>query len=365
MRAAFWAGVFALVAFSANAQARGPDPEEVAWFYNRPGATLAEVDADTQACAVLLSDMRGGPRGGAYGLVGHAIATAMIEASTDTVVDDCMIARGYRRFDIAGEAMRSFAERLQAMSEAQRAALVGDEAPPEGVLARRRSNEVWIQRPGEAVAELRDFTPRIMGAIPEGVNNWGRERGTIEVGPNEAVVIASLRSTTGDLAVSTFVRIDPETGDFAPTVLGRRPLLTWIALRTRSREPEPPRAFVVPAGTYAMVNLDMLQLCLGTIGFTIEPGTVVNVGVISVDEEPTASIDPLAPQPMRRVRIDVAERASQAPAFVLPPELSTRESEAAFFNGVPYPCTRGVRAAGLAMPGAPYRGGPGPAAAND
>jgi len=182
-------------------------------------------------------------------------------------------------------------------------------------------------------------------------------------GPNDGVIVASIRSTTADLAAAVFVRVDPATGRPAMVQDGRRERLPIFMLRTRSREANTPKVLIAPAGTYALVDLDMFMVCLGTTAFTVEPGAVVNLGVVSVNEEPSSAADPLGGMPMRQVRIDPA--SADIIRSALPPELAARAAPASFVNGVRYPCNNAFPWAvtSVAMPGAPYYEAPSQTAA--
>lgn len=204
---------------------------------------------------------------------------------------------------------------------------------------------------------LRDVTP-VIGARATVVGQFARARENADIapGPDDAVVIGSVRSITGDLAVATFIRVDPVTGLSAPVQRGRGQRLPGFSFLTRSSEAAP-KALVTQAGTYALVDLDMVQVCLGTIAFTVEPGGVVNLGAIVLNEEPSTAADSLGPVPTRQVRIDAADPETARVALSRAPQLASRAEPASYFNGLHYPCSNAFpwRVAGIVMPGAPYR----------
>lgn len=356
MRAFPFAVILAVFASAGAAEGRPPNPREAAWFYNRPGVEFSQFEADSSACAQFGAQMVGGGAGQTYGMVGVAMAGALAGGNAVSFADECMIARGYRRFDIAGEALRVFANRFAAMSDEQRASLVGAETPSEGVIARHASNAHWIARDGESDSEIAVIAPISDRLAFRGMFLRPVEGSRIDPGPEDAVIIAAIRSTTGDLAVAQFTRVDPETGAPALIQVGRGERQVNFNFFTRSREARP-MAYVARAGTYALVNLDMLQLCLGTIAFTVEPGDVVDLGVIEVNEEPGATADPLAPVPMRQIRIDAAGVENAQAMLSHAPELVSSAQPAAFFNGVQYPCNNAFPWAvgGVVMPDAPHR----------
>lgn len=364
MRAISFAIGLALLAGAA--EARPPNPREAAWFYNRPGVEFSQFEADSSACAQFGAQMVGGGAGQNHGLVGLAITGALAGGNALSFADECMIARGYRRFDIPGEALRAFGERFAAMTVEQRLALVSGETPSEGMLARHASNIHWIAREGEPAAELVAIAPASDRLVFRGWYPRPAQGTRIDPGPEDAVIIAAIRSTTGDLAVAQFTRVDPQTG--LPALVEARGGERQVSFNfaTRSREARP-MAYVARAGTYALVNLDMLQLCLGTIAFTVEPGGVVDLGIIEVNEEPTARGDPFGPVPMRQVRIDAAGAENAHTMLSHAPDLASRAEPASFFNGVQYPCNNAFPWAvvGVVMPGAPFRTAPSQAVAED
>jgi hypothetical protein len=118
------------------------DSDDLAWFYNRPAVTVAEIGADQNACRGFAAMMlgAGAPQPGPYGLAGDVMGAIASAGLNVAYVDDCMMSKGYRRFDIAGTRLRDFQTRFQALPAEQQLAYFSAEAPPEGVLARHWSN---------------------------------------------------------------------------------------------------------------------------------------------------------------------------------------------------------------------------------
>jgi hypothetical protein len=258
-----------------------------------------------------------------------------------------MVAKGYARYDVSGETMEQFRTRYTAMPEVEKARWVSGATPPAGVLSRHPSNTHWLVSPNDAVAELRPLTPTTYTGR---IGRFSRPRadfGDLAPAPGQALLIGSIASLNGDLAVVTFTRVDPSTGRPDPLEDQRR-----IVFGTRSREPAT-MGIVVEAGTYALTNSDMTEFCLGAIAFDAAAGAVIDLGLITVDEEPTASSDPLAPIPTKRVRVDT--RPSSLREALM--GRSRRAEPASYVNGMRVPCHAATRQsiAGIAMPGAPYR----------
>lgn len=193
------------------------DTDDLAWFYNKPGITLEQLSADTTACGVFAGSVMnptGSVSSGNYGMTGAVLFALNSGAPTRALLDHCMIARGYRRFNTADRNTRTFADRYEAMSEAERLALASSETPPEGTLARTWANDYWIPEPAADSApryvEMRpgyqEFAPTNLQAVDLNA--------PIVVGPDQTLVILSIQvgsERTRGGAVQ-FTRDNPETG---------------------------------------------------------------------------------------------------------------------------------------------------------
>ncbi|MGQ0532613.1 MAG: hypothetical protein ACT4OF_07980 [Caulobacteraceae bacterium] len=111
---------------------------DVAWFYNLPGSTPAQVTEDLSECQGFARDLTA--RENSRGFLADEMDRAAGELAARGHVDDCMIARGYRRFDVQGETQEALDARLGQMSNSDHAAILSSETPPIGVLARSWAN---------------------------------------------------------------------------------------------------------------------------------------------------------------------------------------------------------------------------------
>lgn len=160
MKKLFTIAALISILLAANHASGGPihprdlDPDDLAWFYNRPGATPEQVTADATECAAFGRRLFGPPIANPDAAMTGVVPAIMLGIVTAGPVvaytDDCMIARGYRRFNVAGTTQRSFSERVSAMPAEIQAALAGADTPPEGALARQWANTYWIAADGEA-----------------------------------------------------------------------------------------------------------------------------------------------------------------------------------------------------------------------
>jgi hypothetical protein len=361
-----WAAAFALGLMFAGSAHSGPltasvlDSDDLAWFYNRPGATVEEVAAAHNQCRGFGGMMVGSTatQPGPYGLAGDVIGAIASAGLAVAYVDDCMMSRGYRRFDIASTRLRDFQQRFAQLSPAQQAEYAGAETPPEGALARRWANTYWLPAAANdapASVEPRNFTPRAVTV--EVFNRWGQPRWIDPMeaatpGANEAVVVLRLRSSGGRARLG-FDRRTPN-GEAAYVEVNGRQRWVGIEPQMRSDTAEPQAfAFVVPPGTYSLgyfgtTRYDVSTFCYGTIAFNVGAGEVLDLGDFTI-EHGGEIVDPLAPAPTARMRIDrpaiTPERAS---ALGLGAQTLTA---ATYANNFPRMCQLFSRAYGFEMPG--------------
>lgn len=108
-------------------------------FYNRPGATIAEHDAELRECAAIMGDL---PRIETYqqGLIAESMEAAANLARGQAAVENCMVVRGWRVVELP----RNIGQRLERMPRdqlsAQLATVVGVEQPV-GEIVRVFANE--------------------------------------------------------------------------------------------------------------------------------------------------------------------------------------------------------------------------------
>ncbi|UPT64107.1 MAG: hypothetical protein M0D54_06070 [Hyphomonadaceae bacterium JAD_PAG50586_4] len=362
-----WAAALALGwAIAAPAHA-GPltasvlDSDDLAWFYNRPGASVEEVASAHNQCRGFGAMMVGGTatQPGPYGLAGDVIGAIASAGLAVAYVDDCMMSRGYRRFDIADTRLRDFQQRFSQLSLDQQAAYAGAETPPEGALARRWANTYWLASASDAPAstEPRNFTPHAVTV--EVFNRWAQPRwidaaqSIATPGANEAIVVLRLRSSAGRARLGFDRRT--ENGEAAFLEINGRQRWVGIEPQMRSDAAEPQTiSFVIPPGTYSLgyfgtTRYDVSTFCYGTIAFNAAAGEVIDLGDFTIEHGGEA-VDPLAPAPSARMRIDqpaiTPERAS---ALGLSAQYL---SPATYTNNFPRMCQLFSRAYGFELPGA-------------
>lgn len=354
-------------------------PRPGASFYNRPSASLEDLDQDLRRCRGFASDM--------YSRDDHPIAPPTVRGALQQMIvqlqswspyqDECMISMGYRRFDIAGETRAAFAERFSRLSTEAQAHLVGDATPAQGVLAREWENSILM--PAERAASPGPPRPNILPAASGPIGNEYRPRtiiqpspiGPINLGEGEAAIVVSLRRIVergGDLNRATptgltaimFGLADAE-GASSRRVFSA--MLRGEDLPGAEADRELPASmflFVVPSGTYHLQSewvgwpAQTVQFCLGTIAFTVRPGEVVDLGVFTArpggDRRPPSLH--MAP-PDLLLRLDAADLGDDRRRLAASPQLAAALTSADWKNHYIAGCPRSsnVPIYGFEIPG--------------
>jgi hypothetical protein len=366
------------LALAPNYAAAGPinpreiDPDDMAWFYNRPGASPEQVFSDASECEQFGRRLFGAPttdRSAAMtGVVPQIMLAIVVSGPVVAYTDDCMMSKGYRRFNVAGGTLRAFNDRVAAMSLEAQAQLAGAETPPEGVLARQWVNTYWIPANGEEQAASarerthRSVAPQFMGREAKLFIDALEDGAAISPGPSDAVFVMTFRAAGPGkvyLARDQFATGDPDV-----VALGRRERWPTLLAEAGDRRPDASGVvqlvFVAPAGAYALSAVGQgyyirsTFFCYETIAFTARPGEVVHLGAYTVETEPP-SVHALAPAPRQRLRIDPLELEAARADLSQRPDLAARMTLAQYVNNFPHSCPEvvGIAAYGLDMPDAP------------
>lgn len=361
-------------AFAGPIFPRDLDPDHMAWFYNRPGATPEQIASDSSECAQFGERLFGPPvvnesrrmTGIVPGIMLAIVTSGPIVAYTD----DCMMSKGYRRFNVTGTTLRPFNERAGAMSGEMRAQFAGAETPPEGVLARQWANTYWIPAGAEAPTRQpllerahRSVAPQFMTRGAKLFVDALEDGAAPSPGRNDAVIVMTFRSVGRDEGKVYLARDQLANGGPDPVRVGNRDLWPTIVAEVGRRSGDVSGAvrlvFVAPAGTYALSAVGQgyyirsTFFCYETIAFTVRAGDVIHLGAYTVETEPTAE-HPLAPAPRQRLRIDQRAIETARADLAQSPELAARMTLAHYVNGFPHNCPEatGIAAYGLDMPGA-------------
>lgn len=383
--------VCAAMLFGAGGASAGPidrdslDTDSKAWFYNRPGSTQAQALADLESCLAFGRRMTPKASGGGSGVLGVVLDVALTSAMTAgpvrAISDDCMIGMGYRRFETRDRNMDAFIARFSAMDAATRAAMMGAETPPEGVLARQWENTYWIRTEADPPAQIRPDmkSPQPLVYVPPTPVRALASTAPIAPGPNDAVIMVAIRhETDGDARPSVvFTRDDPATGQPAAAAMGsnvrQRWVNRWATFEVRAEKLPAGAApgsrtrqlFVVPAGTYGLdkvtIGFSVSRFCYGTVAFTAAPGAVVDLGEI-VLRTGSNDVYPYATQAPVQLRINRPNIDANRGMLARAPELAARLEPAAFKNGLPHTCpvlgSEIVSMYGFDIPGAPWLNAP-------
>lgn len=333
------------------------DAARQAWFYNRVGTSVDEMLGDLRLCQEFGARIRLGPAISrpTAGLGHDAVASLIVASrSRDRVhnfADDCMVTRGYRRFDVVERGQAEFQAQFASMDADAQNALISAETPPAGTLARSWDNSHWL-------GEETDSTGLVLLPPPQVVDYFygATIRPVTRTRPiridASAVAIGAVR---GDVQL-VLLRIVPQTGEAAP-VPGARSLpaadaFSLTARRRGGADGADIQVFEIPAGTYALAYLatpsGLEHLCLRTVAFTVDVGDVVHLGKFTFDHGNARSA-------LRIDRGDLEQGRARLAAW---PEIAARLDDAGWRNGAVAPCSAWIPHMrpplfyGLDMPGA-------------
>lgn len=354
--------LMAVVAVSSAAAERAPlpDPSTSSWFYNRPGASAADREQDEAQCLAFANGLspisEETPYASQFGLVGAMIAAAgqnRLAARLPRLrlefLDDCMIAKGYRRFQVDGIAMEALAQRVLQSDVAVLDRWAGGE-PPEGALTRAFENEVWLTTSGEvrpALASYPLLRQRVSNFSLGGPPNRGlRERDPITPSPNQAVLIGSVHSRDRGTFLMSLIAVSE---DGRPMVeLGRS---ASLLLEGSGGGRTTTRIFVVPAGRYVIQGVNFFSgasyggqsFCLRTAAFAIGPGETRHLGELTFERPQQRQEESFAGhrfgttfQP--RVRIDAPNLEQGRLALGRDPVRAGALQPVEWRNGASFPC---------------------------
>lgn len=357
---------FTMVASAQPLALNALDADEKAWFYNRAGVSISELEFDLGRCAQFTRQASRDDAERNSGGVNNGLLNSILTAGHSNVyVDTCMVSLGYRRFDIVGEPMRSFLRRRDTMSDDQRLALASAEMPPEGALSRVWDNSAWLARDGDSAITLRprSVAPTSTIAIQNTVTAMQRAPNGVPSG-QALVVLLLVRIVEGgagahqDQVGLTNVRFARITGSgvdsaFSASVRSRRSAFSVEDVVLAATE----FYALVPPGTYylqsvwAGLPVQTVEFCMGAPAFDVAAGEIVHLGQFTlrpggarVSGGARLNMGP----PNIRVRLDSTDldaARARLGAF------GGRLVAAQWRNGQAAPCMSGLPIYGLTLPG--------------
>lgn len=332
-------------AFSASAQPRPErvmisEPVQGYAYYNRPAATLAQHDAEFREC-LIATNIRPNNSAPAPSIAMQLVWGGVIQAIGTSAIENCMIARGWRVFQLPEAEGRVVSRLPDADFKVRFAPMVGAATPP-GVLARQWDNQTArpaaYHTPSRPRAQSRDqlsarsfrlsglevelrTADEANGPMFSGVRGVPLDR-IAAPGPAKAIVVLG---GVGNRGIH-FTRTAGTGGEFAFGLNANRRGL-W-------------QAFEVPAGRYRITRTSWIIHCLGAPAFDIAPGEVVFAGRFDLEGQalgPTLNLDEVPGQ------LDAGLRDRLRPAR--------------YENGSTVPCSYGMGIYPLEIPGAPFEPG--------
>lgn len=339
-------------AFGVSAQSRPErvmisEPVQGFAYYNRPGADLDEHNAEFRDCFVATNIDPSGGRSNLLGqgvgerLASHLIWGGVIQAIGASAVENCMIARGWRVFQLPEAEGRTVSRLSNPDFTARFAPMVGAATPP-GVLARAWDNQTArparYHTPSRPRAQSRDqlsarsfrlsglevqlrTADEAAGPTFSGVPGVPLDR-IAAPGAGKAIVVLG---GVGNRGVY-FSRTAGTGGEIAFGLNANRRGL-W-------------HAFEVPAGRYRITRTSWIIHCMGAPAFDIAPGEVVYAGRFDLEGE----------------AMGPALNPDEVPGQ-LGAGLRERLRPARYENGSTVPCPYGMGIYPLEIPGAPFEPG--------
>lgn len=338
--------VTSAAAFNASAQSPPErvmisEPVQGFAYYNRPGATLEQHDAEFRDC-LAATNVRPNNSAPTPSIATQLIWGGVIQAIGTSAIENCMIARGWRVFQLPEAEGRAASLLPDADFTARFAPMVGASTPP-GVLARAWDNQTArpasYHTPSRPRAQSRDQLSarsfRLSGlevqlraaAEAGGPTFSGGVRGVrldraAAPGPGKAIVVVGAVGNRSIIFSST-----AGTGGEIAFGLDANRRGLW-------------QAFEVPAGRYRITRTSWIIHCLGTPAFDLAAGEVVYAGRFDLEGAamgPTLNLDEVPGE------LDVG--------------LRERLRLARYENGSTVPCPYGMGIYPLEIPGVPFEPG--------
>ena len=345
-------------------------------FYNRPGATRTDYDADWQECRMIARGSRsmGGQvvavpynpgiispaAASGAGLIGAMIGNAIVEGQLRR--DNrrsCLLVKGWSLVEVEEPAARA---RIAAMSDAEREThfnrLVGADTLPPGLKTLRWENPL--------------AAPKLAASI--GPRDPSKDKAAqrkpvkpVEIASGQGGVILGFRrpdeASQGKSASLLISRYDPEAANVVfPEKRDKADTTTYgllIKSRDKALEVEhalhalTPGTYVISGATPGVQGAVNMNFCLGSAMFTVEPGKITYIGdflpYVLAPAEGGGRLSAMAWQD------HLADAEAAAPALQSSAPLPVQP--ASFTNGVSWGCAATVMTA-YAVPGAPTLEGP-------
>lgn len=337
--------LLATAAFDASAQPRDSrlmisEPVQGYAYYNRSGADLLEHDTEFRDC-LLSTNARPNDSAPSPGLAFYVIWGGVLQAVGASAVENCMIAKGWRVFQLPEDEGRMFSRLSDADFLFRFTDMVGASSPP-GVMARAWANQAarpaTYHTPSRPRPPSRDqlsarafalrgfeFTLRTAdeatGPLFTYIRGKALERLEAPAPGNGIVIVRAL----GNRNIA-FARTADTGGSTAFRLSGNRQGV-W-------------QAFEVPAGRWRITSTGWVNHCLGSPAFDISAGELVYAGTFDLEGQalgPALSLQ------------DVPGLPGAAPRETL--------RAATYTNGTTGACNLGNGIYPLEIPGAPFEPG--------
>lgn len=309
-------------------------------YYNRPGATLEQHDAEFRDC-LMATNVRPNNSAPTPSIAMQLVWGGVIQAIGTSAVKNCMIAGGWRVFQLPEAEGRTVSRLPDADFTARFALMVGAATPP-GVLARAWENQAARPARYHTPSRPRAQSRHQLSARSFRLSGLEVQLRTADeaVGPRTTAIRGVPLDRAASPGPGNALIILRATGSrnmgFARTL--ETGGLNTIGI-SGSREGVW-QAFEVPAGRWRITHTSWMNHCLGSPAFDVAAGEVVYAGAFDLAGEALGpTLDPGA----LSGRLDAA--------------LSERLRAARYQNGSTVPCAYGGGIYPLEIEGAPFEPG--------
>jgi hypothetical protein len=289
-------------------------------YFNRPGATVGQHDADVKNCAKIAATMqaqeertRGGVSGVAGALIENWIAGAAHNGVVAAGIENCMVVRGWRVVVVDEATGSNWASQPSEQLRTTLAAQIGASVPT-GTVAR-----IWNNDAAHAGTGRFELRPPASGKqlslriLPEGVDQpaaptpvpvatagkvtWASLTQTLpaekwDVVPKDhALLVLQMKGVSPSNGVTLFFQHMPAPSS---VISGQPGVMLFQHGLSGGKKEGRFYVFDVEPGLWRLSNIHALTLCLGAPVFEIKPGDVVYGGSYDLgaaDIGPDMSLD--------------------------------------------------------------------------
>ncbi len=299
-------------------------------YYNRPGATVAEHNADISACSIEAAKTRSMDEvlpGSSGGLLGGLMSTSMAAAyhhgAVGASLENCMVVRGWRVVHLSDAEGKALAAQDKDTLASSLAPWIGAETPHGDVVrvwnndASNSVNTRYVMRPDHTNdgplslkaatgLTLDQYTPTAfvrpapLNLDPRWPTKFEKPAQLASAPPGSAIFIVGLKNVGQHNGVGLFfTRPGPDMNRAASTIDHAPDILIAAVGTLFAHKGINFLAIPVPPGRWRISNMGLLtsiNFCLGSPSMEVKAGEVVYAGAFDLggdDIGPDLSLEPV------------------------------------------------------------------------